>query len=319
MHSESKIFVAGHRGMVGSAIVRRLGAAYSNVITRTRAELDLTEQAAVMAFFAQERPEHVFLGAAKVGGIQANNTYPADFIYQNLAIQVNVLEAARRFGTKRLLFLGSSCVYPRECPQPMREDYLLSGPLEPTNRAYAVAKISGIEMCAAYNRQYGTKFLAVMPTNLYGPNDNYDLENSHVLPALIRKFHEAKVGGAAVTAVWGTGSARREFLYSDDLADAVVFLMSLPDENFDSLVELGNPLINIGVGTDLTIRELTTLVKNVVRFTGGIRWDTSKPDGTPQKLLDVSRMKALGWTPKVALTDGIDAAYRDFLTRAAAA
>jgi GDP-L-fucose synthase len=318
MRSESKIFVAGHRGMVGSAIVRRLGAAYRNIISRTRAQLDLTDQAAVMAFFAEERPEHVFLGAAKVGGIHANNTYPAEFIYQNLAIQVNVIEAARRFGAKRLLFLGSSCVYPRECPQPIREDYLLSGPLESTNRAYAVAKISGIEMCAAYNRQYGTKFLAAMPTNLYGPNDNYDIQNSHVLPALIRKFHEAKVGGADAAVVWGTGSSRREFLYSDDLADAVVFLMSLPDPTFDDLVGSGNPLINIGVGTDLTIRELATLVKTVVQFSGDIRWDASKPDGTPQKLLDVSRMTALGWRPKVELAQGIGAAYRDFLSRAAA-
>ena len=318
MRFESKIFVAGHRGMVGSAIVRRLGAAYSNIISRTRAQLDLTDQAAVMAFFADESPEHVFLGAAKVGGIHANNTYPAEFIYQNLAIQVNVIEAARRFGAKRLLFLGSSCAYPRECPQPIREDYLLSGPLEPTNRAYGVAKISGIEMCAAYNRQYGTKFLAVMPTNLYGPNDNYDIQNSHVVPALIRKFHEAKVGGAAAAVVWGTGSPRREFLHSDDLADAVVFLMSLPDQTFDCLVGSGNPLINIGLGTDLTIRELATLVKTVVQFGGDIRWDASKPDGTPQKLLDVSRMKALGWTPKVELAQGIHAAYRDFLSRAAA-
>src|SRR5215204_3865664 len=240
MRFGSKIFVAGHRGMVGSAIMRRLGPKYQNVVTRTRAQLDLTDPAAVTAFFADERPEHVFLGAGKVGGIHANDTYPADFIYQNLAIQVNVIEAARRFGTKRLLFLGSSCVYPRECPQPIREEYLLSGPLEPTNRAYAVAKISGIEMCDAFNRQHGTQFLAVMPTNLYGPNDNYDLENSHVLPALIRKFHEAKVAGAAVAGVWGTGSPRREFLYSDDLADAVVFLMSLPDESFDPLVAAGN-------------------------------------------------------------------------------
>jgi GDP-L-fucose synthase len=304
--------------MVGSAIIRRLGAAYHNVVTRTRVQLDLADQAAVTAFFADERPEQVFLSAAKVGGIHANGTYPADFIYQNLAIQVNVIDAARRFGTKRLLFLGSSCVYPRECPQPIREEYLLSGPLEPTNRAYAVAKISGIEMCAAYNRQYGTKFLAVMPTNIYGPNDHYDLQNGHVLPALIRRFHEAKVGGAAVAGVWGTGSPRREFLYSDDLADAVVFLMSLPDETFDPLVASGNPLINIGVGADLTIRELATLVKTAVQFAGDIRWDTSKPDGTPQKLLDVSRMTALGWKAKVELSQGIDAAYRDFLTRAAA-
>lgn len=316
MERASKIYIAGHRGMVGSAISRQLAAAYSNVVTRTRAELDLSEKSAVMTFFEHERPDYVFLAAAKVGGIHANNSYPADFIYQNLAIQINVLEAARRFEVQRLLFLGSSCVYPRDCPQPIREEYLLSGPLEITNRAYAVAKISGIEMCGSYNRQYGTKFLAVMPTSLYGPNDNYDLQSSHVLPALIRKVHEAKVRGDAAVTAWGTGSPRRELMYSDDLADACVFLMTLPDATFDRLLcETDHPLINIGLGEDLTLRELIELVKSVVGFDGRIIWDTSKPDGTPRKLLDVSRMAALGWHPKVGLRDGIALAYRDFLSK----
>ena len=311
----SKVFVAGHRGMVGSAIVRRLEAAGVSCMTRTRAELDLTDGPAVRAFFERERPEYVFMAAAKVGGIHANDTYPGDFIYQNLAIQVNIIEAARRFGVRRLLFLGSSCVYPREAPQPMREEHLLTGPLEPTNRAYAVAKISGIEMCGAYNRQFGTKFLAVMPTNLYGPNDNYDLKNSHVLPALIRKFHEAKVSGDSTVTAWGTGSPLREFLYSDELADACVFLMKLDDSQFDAQLARDFPLVNIGRGEDLTIRSLTELVQSVVGFEGTVVWDSTKPDGTPRKLLDVSRLSDLGWRAKLPLRDGIALAYRDFLEK----
>jgi GDP-L-fucose synthase len=311
----SKVFVAGHRGMVGSAIVRRLGAEGVRCITRSRAELDLTDGPAVHALFEQERPEYVFMAAAKVGGIHANDTYPGDFIYQNLAIQVSVIEAARRVGVRRMLFLGSSCVYPRDCPQPIREDYLLTGPLEPTNRAYAVAKISGIEMCGAYNRQFGTKFLAVMPTNLYGPNDNYDLKNSHVLPALIRKFHEAKTRGDSTVTAWGTGSPLREFLYSDELADACLFLMNLDDAQFDAQLARQYPLVNIGAGEDLTIRSLTELVKSVVGFEGTVVWDSSQPDGTPRKLLDVSRLSALGWRAKLPLRDGIALAYRDFLEK----
>lgn len=318
MDRSSKIFVAGHRGLVGSALVRRLTAGHNNLLLRTHAELDLTEQAAVLQFFQQEKPEYVFLAAAKVGGIHANSTYPGDFIYSNLAIQTNVIEAARRSGAKRLLFLGSSCIYPRECPQPMREEYLLSGALESTNRAYAVAKISGIEMCGSYNRQYGTRFLAVMPTNCYGPNDNYDLQNSHVLPALIRKFHAAKVRDEATVTAWGTGAPKREFLYSDDLADACVFLMKLPDAAFTQLLSRDQPLINIGTGVDLTIRELTETVKAVVDFKGAVLWDADKPDGTPRKLLDVSRLAALGWRAKTDLREGIALAYRDFLTTPAA-
>ena len=309
----SRAFVAGHRGMVGSAILRRLKADGLECITRSRSELDLVDSHAVDAFFDSEKPEYVFMAAAKVGGIQANDTYPGDFIYHNLTIQVNVLEAARRHGVRRLLFLGSSCVYPRDCPQPIREEYLLTGPLEKTNRAYAVAKISGIEMCGAYNRQFGTKFLAVMPTNLYGPNDNYDLQASHVLPALIRKFHEAKIRGDSTVTAWGTGAPRREFLYSDELADACAFLMRLEDADFDRQLEADQPLINIGCGEDLTIRSLVELVKSVVGFEGDIVWDGSKPDGTPRKLLDVSRLTALGWRAKMPLREGIALAYRDFL------
>jgi GDP-L-fucose synthase len=275
----------------------------------------LTDRAAVNTFFAAERPDYVFLAAAKVGGIYANSSYPGEFIYSNLAIEINVLEAARQFGVARLLFLGSSCVYPRDCPQPIREEYLLRGPLEPTNRAYAVAKISGIEMCGSYNRQYGTKFLAVMPTNLYGPNDNYHPQNSHVLPALIRKFHEAKAARKRAVTVWGTGDSHREFLYSADLADACVFLMNLPQPLFDELLAADFPLINIGCGEDLSIRELAELVKSVVCFDGDVQWDRSKPDGTPRKLLDISRMSALGWTAHTTLRDGLTVAYQDFLER----
>ena len=298
-------------------MVRNLSAGHSNLLLRTHAELDLTDQAAVMAFFQQQRPEYVFLAAAKVGGIHANNSYPGDFIYSNLAIQINVIEAARRCGAKRLLFLGSSCIYPRDCPQPMREEYLLSGALETTNRAYAVAKISGIEMCGSYNRQYGTRFLAAMPTNSYGPNDNYDLQNSHVLPALIRKFHEAKVRGDATMTAWGTGSPKREFVYSDDVADACIFLMNLPDTSFNQLLSGDQPMINIGTGLELTIRELTETVKTVVGFEGEVVWDASKPDGTPRKLLDVSRLAQLGWRAKTSLRDGIQLAYRDFVANQA--
>jgi len=319
MEESSRIFIAGHRGMVGSALHRRLADSHPNLVLRSRAELDLSDKNAVVRLFKNERPEYVFLAAAKVGGIQANWSYQGEFIYSNLAIQVNILEAAREYGVRRLLFMGSSCVYPRECPQPIREEYLLTSPLETTNRAYAVAKIAGIEMCGAYNRQYGTKFLAVMPTNLYGLNDNYDLQSSHVLPALIRKFHEAKVGGKSTVNVWGTGSARREFLNSEDLADACVFLMNLQDERFDALLSADFPLINIGCGEDMTIRELTELVKAVIEFEGAIEWDSSKPDGTPRKLLDVSRMSALGWRAHTPLREGIALAYADYNKKQAAA
>ncbi len=313
---QSRIYVAGHRGLVGSALVRALRArGFANLLLRTHAELDLTDQAAVEAFFAAEKPDHVFLAAARVGGIHANNTYPAEFIRDNLAIQTNVIHAAWRAGVGRLLFLGSSCIYPRDCPQPIREDYLLTGPLEATNRPYALAKIAGIEMCWSYNRQYGTKFLAVMPTNLYGPGDNYDLETSHVIPALIRKFHEAKQRGDKKVVVWGSGTPRREFLYSDDMAEACLFLMNLPDEQFASVLNpqpSAPPLINIGVGHDLTIRELAETVKAVVGFAGEIVLDPTKPDGTPRKLLDVSRLQALGWQAGTSLEEGLRRAYKDF-------
>lgn len=322
MEKDAKIYVAGHRGLVGSALMRCLQAkGYTRLITRSHAELDLTEQSAVEAFFASERPDYVFLAAAKVGGILANHTYPAEFIRDNLAIQTNVIHAAWRHGVKRLLFLGSSCIYPKHCPQPMREEYLLTGPLEPTNRPYAIAKIAGIEMCWSYNRQYGTRFLAVMPTNLYGPGDNYHPENSHVIPALIRKFHEAKVNGEPTVTVWGTGTPRREFLYSDDMAEACVFLMTLPPEQFDALLGSDEaatgvfmpPLINIGVGEDLTIRELAERVKRVIGYAGEIEFDPSKPDGTPRKLLDVSRLQGLGWKARRSLEEGLAATYADYL------
>jgi GDP-L-fucose synthase len=309
----SRIYVAGHQGLAGSALMRRLQTAgYTNILTRTHAELELTDQRAVGAFFEQHRPEYVFLAAAKVGGILANNSYPAEFIYSNLAIQTNVMHKCWRAGVKRLLFLGSSCIYPRDCPQPIKEEYLLTGPLEFTNRPYAIAKIAGVEMCWSYNRQYGTRFLAVMPTNLYGPGDNYDPQTSHVLPALIRKFHEAKVAGSDSVSVWGTGAPRREFLHSDDMADAVVFLANLSDEQFDSMLSGRPPLINIGCGEDLTIRELAELVKLAVEFDGRIVWDASKPDGTPRKLLDSTRIMALSWRPRIALRDGIAAVYKAF-------
>lgn len=316
MQRDSRIYVAGHRGLVGSAIVRRLTAGgYSSLVTRTHNELDLTNQAAVEEFFEAEKPEYVFLAAAKVGGILANKTYPAEFIRDNLVIQTNVIHASWRTGIERLLFLGSSCIYPKHAPQPLKEEYLLTGPLEPTNRPYAVAKIAGIEMCWAYNRQYGTKYLAVMPTNLYGPGDNYDLSSSHVIPALIRKFHEAKVRRDRDVFVWGTGTPRREFLYSDDMADACVFLMELADKSFGSLVADSTraPLVNIGCGEDLSIRELAELVRKVVGFSGNIAWDTGKPDGTPRKLMDISRLTAQGWKPSTSLVDGLGFSYNQYL------
>ena len=316
MEPTARIYVAGHRGLAGSALVRRLRAAgYQNLVLRPHAELELADAAAVRRFLEAERPEHVVLAAAKVGGILANDTLPAEFIHENLAIQTNVIHEAWRIGVKRLLFFGSSCIYPRECPQPMKEEYLLTGPLEPTNRPYALAKIAGIEMCSAYNRQYGAQFLAVMPTNLYGLGDNYDLRTSHVLPALIRKAHEAKARGDEALVVWGTGKPRREFLYSDDMADACVALLRLDDARFNAVIGTYPPLINIGCGSDQTIRELAETVARIVGFRGVLRFDTSKPDGTPRKLLDVSRMTGFGWAPKVSMEEGIALSYRDFLAR----
>ncbi|MBI4936640.1 MAG: GDP-L-fucose synthase [Nitrosomonadales bacterium] len=315
MNKDSKIYIAGHRGLVGSALMRQLEArGFRNLVSRTHAELDLTDQAAVRAFFAAEKPEAVFLAAAKVGGIHANNTYPAEFIQQNLAIQTNVIHESWRNGVKRLLFLGSSCIYPRDCPQPMKEEYLLTGPLEATNRPYALAKIAGIEMCHAYNRQYGTQYLAAMPTNLYGPNDNYDLQNSHVLPALIRKMHDAKERGDKEVVVWGSGTPRREFLYSDDMADACVFLMESSSEKLAALFTPdAPPLINIGCGKDVTIRQLAESTARIIGFAGNMVFDRTKPDGTPRKLLAVDRLSAMGWNARTSLENGIALAYRDFL------
>jgi GDP-L-fucose synthase len=305
MNKNSSIFVAGHRGLVGAAITRRLEAlGYTHLVLRTRSELDLINQAQVEAFFAEHRPEYVILAAAKVGGIHANNSYPAEFIRDNLAIQTNVIDSAYRHGAKKLLFLGSSCIYPRLAPQPMPESCLLSGPLEPTNEWYAIAKIAGIKMCQAYRRQYGFDAISVMPTNLYGPGDNFDLQNSHVLPALLRKFHEAKRDHAPKMVVWGTGTPRREFLYVEDLADAVTYLM----EHYS-----GEDLVNIGVGADVTIRELAEIVAAVVGFSGQLEFDTSKPDGAPRKLLDVTRLKALGWSAAVPLEQGVRRTYKWFL------
>jgi GDP-L-fucose synthase len=316
MKPDARIYVAGDRGLVGSALVRALRkAGYENLILRSHGELDLIDERAVAAFFAAERPEYVFLAAAKVGGVLANDTYPAEFIRDNLAIQTNVIHEAWRGGVKRLLFLGSSCIYPRDCPQPIKEEYLLTGPLESTNRAYAIAKIAGIEMCWSYNRQYGTGFLSVMPTNLYGPGDNYDLKNSHVLPALIRKMHEARERGEKEAVVWGTGTPRREFLHSDDMAEACLRLISLPEAEFSKAISGFPPLINIGCGTDLTIRELAETVARVIGFKGTLKFDTSKPDGTPRKLLDVERLFSLGWRPTMKLDAGIKASYLDFLQR----
>lgn len=308
MRASSKIYVAGHRGLAGSAIVRRLRAAgYGNIVTRTRAELDLTDQHAVERFFAEERPEYVFLAAAKVGGILANDTYRADFIYQNTMIAANVIHAAYRHQARKLLFLGSSCIYPKNAPQPLREDYLLSGALEPTNEPYAIAKIVGIKMCSAYNRQWGADFVSAMPTNLYGPGDNYDLATAHVIPALIRKMHEAKIERAKEVVVWGTGSPLREFLYSDDLADACLFLMERV-----AVRDIGE-LINVGTGQELSIRQLADMIRAIVQFEGKIVFDSSKPDGTLRKLLDVGRLTTLGWSAKVDLRRGITEAYADFV------
>ncbi len=322
MQKEAKIFVAGHRGLVGSAIVRRLETlGYSSLALRTRDQLDLTSEAQVAQFFRNERPDYVILAAAKVGGILANATNPADFITQNLKIQTNVIEQSFISGVKRLLFLGSSCIYPKMAPQPIKEEYLLTGLLEETNRAYAIAKIAGIEMCDSYNRQHGTRFLAAMPTNLYGPADTYDLQNSHVIPAMIRKMHEAKETAQSEVILWGTGTPRREFLYSEDAADACVYLMQLDDVKLDSLVRSSTAqypyLFNVGCGEDLTIRELAELVAEVVGFQGRLTFDTSKPDGTPRKLLDVSRLANLGWTPQVTHREGLRLAYRDFLQKTA--
>ena len=310
----SKIYVAGHRGLAGSAIVRELQRqGYNNLVTRTHTELDLEDAAATQRFFDQERPDIVFLAAARVGGIHANNTYPVDFLMSNLLIEANICRAAHRALVKRLIFLGSSCIYPRDCPQPIREEYLLTGPLESTNRPYALAKIAGIEMCWSYNRQYGTKWLAAMPTNLYGPGDNYDLNNSHVLPALIRKMHEAKMSGASEVILWGSGKPKREFLYVDDLANALVYLATLEDERYDKLVAPSQcPLINVGTGTDLTIRELAETVADVVGYKGKFVQDTTKPDGTMRKVMDVSKIQSLGWKAKTSLKDGISLTYKIF-------
>jgi GDP-L-fucose synthase len=318
---DARIYVAGHRGLAGSALVRQLRArGYDNLVLRSHAELELLDQAAVRAMFERERPEHVFFAAAKVGGILANDTLPAEFIHENLVIQTNVIHEAWRAGVKRLLFLGSSCIYPRECPQPMKEEFLLTGPLEPTNRPYAIAKVAGIEMCWSYNRQYGARFLAVMPTNLYGPGDHYDLETSHVLPALIRKIHEAKASGTFKVTLWGSGRPRREFLLSDDMAEACVFLMRLPDVQFAALTSSDRaPLLNIGAGSDQSIAELAALVASVLGYEGRFDYDASRPDGTPRKLLDSSRILALGWKPSTPLREGIALAYRDFVARNAAA
>jgi len=304
LDSNSKIYICGHRGMVGSAIKRKLESkGYTNFISRTHSELDLTNQQAVNDFFESERPEYVFLAAAKVGGILANSTYPAQFIYENLIIEVNIIHASYKYGVKKLLFLGSSCIYPKLAPQPLKEEYLLTGPLEETNEAYAIAKIAGIRLCKHYNQQYGTNFISVMPTNLYGPNDNFDLETSHVMPALIRKFHEAKVNNEPEVVVWGTGKPLREFMHVDDMADACVYLM----ENYGA-DEIGE-FVNIGVGKDITIKELSELIGDIVGYKGEIVYDSLKPDGTPQKLLDISKLQNLGWKARISLTDGIMQTY----------
>jgi GDP-L-fucose synthase len=305
MNKDSKIYVAGHRGLVGSAIVRRLEeTGYKNLVYKTSKELDLRDKNAVDSFFAEEKPEFVFLAAAKVGGIIANNIYPADFIRDNLMIQTNIIDASYRSDVKKLLFLGSTCIYPKFAPQPMKEEHLLTGELEPTNEPYAIAKIAGIKMCQSYNRQYGTKYISAMPTNLYGPNDNFDLHTSHVMPALIRKFHEAKESNTPFVEVWGTGTPKREFLYSDDLADACVFLMNEYEDN---------EIVNIGVGNDISIKELAESIKQVVGFEGEIKFDTTKPDGTPRKLVDVTKLNSLGWEAGTSLEEGLEKAYQWFL------
>jgi GDP-L-fucose synthase len=313
--SDARIFVAGHNGMVGSALIRRLKAAgYANLVRRSSAELDLRDQAAVAEFFASERPDYVFLAAARVGGIIANSTRKGEFLYDNLMIQTNVIHNACTSGVKRLLFLGSTCIYPKLSPQPIKEEYLLTGPLEPTNDAYAIAKISGIALCRSYNEQYGTRFLSAMPNNLYGPNDNFDLTNSHVLPALIRKFHEARVSGATSVNVWGSGSPLREFMHVDDLAAASLFLMNLPEETYSSLLSYqpSPALINVGSGEEISIAALARMIKEVVGFNGEIVFDTTKPDGTPRKLADSSRLHALGWQHHINLAEGVLDAYRWF-------
>ena len=303
MKKDSKIYIAGHRGMVGSAILRKLKKeGFSNFVLRSSSELDLRDQAAVNNFFAQEKPEYVFLSAAKVGGILANNTYKAEFIYDNLMIETNLIHAAHKHDVEKLLFLGSSCIYPKMCPQPMKEEYLLSGKLEPTNEPYAIAKITGIKLCEAYHDQYGSNFISVMPTNLYGPNDNYDLQNSHVLPALLRKFHEAKINGDPKVIMWGTGSPMREFLHVDDLADACYFLMM----NYDS-----PDFVNVGTGKEVSIKDLALLIKDVVGYQGEIEHDLSKPDGTPRKLLDVNKLKNLGWEASISLEEGVRMVYEE--------
>jgi GDP-L-fucose synthase len=316
MDKNAKIYVAGHRGLVGSALVRRLQAeGYSNLVLRSHTELELIDEKAVAEFFEQEKPEYVFLAAAKVGGIYANDTYPAEFIHQNLAIQTNVIHESYKAGVKRLLFLGSSCIYPKECPQPIKEEYLLTGPLEPTNRPYALAKIAGIEMCWSYNRQYGTQYLSVMPTNLYGQGDNYDPKNSHVLPALLRRIHEAQAERSPQVVLWGTGTPRREFLHSDDMAAACVFLMGLSEERFSAVLQgFGSnpPLINIGTGEDLTIRELAGMIAELVGYKGEFVLDSTKPDGTMRKLMDVSKLNGIGWKASIGLKQGLAMAYRDF-------
>src|SRR5213594_4825398 len=319
MESNARIYVAGHRGLAGSALVRRLASGgFRNLLTRTHAELELTDQSAVRKFFEREKPAYVFLAAAKVGGILANNNYPAEFIQSNLAVQTNVMHEAWRNGVKRLLFLGSSCIYPRDCPQPIKEEYLLTGPLEPTNRPYALAKIAGIEMCWSFNRQYGTRYLCAMPNNMYGPGDNYDLQTGHVLPALIRKFHEAKVRREKTVTLWGSGKPRREFVYSDDMADACIYLMNLPGQQLGAAFNPQQPpLFNIGHGKDQTIRELAEIIKRIVESDAGIAYDRSKPDGTPQKLLDTAKLSALGWRPRVSLEEGLRLAYASFLKESA--
>lgn len=305
MDNNAKIYIAGHKGLVGSALVRALQASgFKNLILKSKEDLNLLDQNAVEKFFTNEKPEYVFLAAAKVGGILGNKTYPADFIYQNQTIQNNIIHQSYLSGVKKLLFLGSSCIYPRECPQPIKEEYLLTGPLEETNKPYAIAKIAGIIQCQSYNRQHGTNFISVMPTNLYGPNDNFDLQNSHVLPALLRKFHEAKIKNEKEVTVWGTGSARREFLHVDDLADACVFLMN----NYDN-----GEIINIGTGEDVSIKEIAELIKEITGFSGEISWDSSKPDGTPRKLLNVSRLHSLGWNYKINLINGLKSYYKWYL------
>ena len=314
MDKNSKIYIAGHRGLAGSAIMRELQRqGYTNLVGRTHAELDLEDATATRQFFEQERPQVVFLAAAKVGGIYANSTYPVEFLMSNLLVEANVCRAAHATDVERLIFLGSSCIYPRDCPQPIKEEYLLTGPLEATNRPYALAKIVGIEMCWSYNRQYGTKWLAAMPTNLYGPGDNYDLNNAHVLPALIRKMHEAKVSGATEVVLWGSGKPKREFMYVDDLANALVFLATLGAQRYNSLVDPALcPIINIGTGEDVTIRELAEVIAGVVGYAGKFIQDTSKPDGTMRKVLDVSKIQGLGWQASTNLIKGIGLTYREF-------